>query len=116
MNYFIIDKLIGLSVYAINNLFSFKVQVKVNDDLFNFILDKIYTKHPEIKNALLKYLLDVCYPTYEHIHNLIQLLTINDSNSHRSFLRGDSGVMIDDINSILNGTVNMDLSNLRNVF
>jgi len=76
---------------------SYEDQLKEKDNFFKFIDYNVFLTHPEIKNNVLNYMLDICVPTSDNIKSLLELLKAGEAKGENVYLRSQSSVMTNDI-------------------
>ena len=96
-NYFIIDKLLALNVHIIKNFLRYEDQLKERDNLFKFIDYNVFLTHPEIRNNVLNYMLQIINPTNDNIKALLDLMKTGEVQNETTYLRSQSSVITNDI-------------------
>jgi hypothetical protein len=92
-----------LTVSIITNFFTYERQLEEKDLFFKFVDVNVFLNHPEIKNEVLNYMLDILVPTSDNIKELLDLMRVGEAITENQFLRGQSSVINNDITS------NMDI-------
>lgn len=96
-NYFIIDKLLSLNIQIVKNFLRYEEQLRERDNLFKFIDYNIFLTHPEIRNNVLNYMLQIINPTNDNIKALLDLMKTGEIQGETTYLRSQSSVITNDI-------------------
>ena len=63
----------------------------------------VFLTHPEIRDNLLNYMLQICIPTSDNIKSLLELLKENQERGENLLLRSQSSGILSDITKDLGG-------------
>jgi len=95
--------ILKLTVYVLDNFITYEEQLKEKDTFYTFLENNVFLIHPEIRDNLLNYMLQICIPTSGNIKSLLELLKDNKERGENLLLRSQSSGIIGDITKELDG-------------